>query len=327
MAERRLNALTGEWVIVSSGRLQRPWQGETAPAPAPQPQWRADCHLCPRSRRTAGSVNPDYAGVYVFDNDFPALPPSSSGVSSEPLLLREAVAGKCRVVCYSPRHDMTLATLDARAVAGVIESWTNETTVLAGDHAWVQVFENKGRMMGCSSDHPHGQIWATTVVPTIAQREDERQQQHAAAHGTLLLLDYVERELMLGERVVDANGSWAAVVPFWAAWPFEVMLLPRSRVDSFESMSDASRDDLRDLLMRTLAAYDRLFGVSFPYSMGWHGRGRTQGPHWQLHAHFYPPLLRSPTIRKFMVGFEMLAEAQRDLTPEEAAARLREVVS
>lgn len=327
MAERRFNALTGEWVIVSTNRLQRPWQGEVTSQTHTAPRWQHDCHLCPRTRRASGSVNPNYDGVYVFDNDFSALAASPVPTADDPLLRVEPIEGTCRVVCYSPRHDLTLAMLDARGVERVIETWGTETENLGRDAEWVQIFENKGRMMGCSSDHPHGQIWATSAVPSLARREDERQQQYAAAHGSALLLDYLRRELAVDERIVCRNRNWVALVPFWAAWPFEVLLVPCGRVDSFGSLSGESSDDLRDVLMSVLTAYDRLFGVSFPYSMGWHGRGRSQGDHWQLHAHFYPPLLRSPTVRKFMVGFEMLAEAQRDFTPEAAAARLRSLVS
>jgi UDPglucose--hexose-1-phosphate uridylyltransferase len=326
MAERRRNPLTGEWVIVSARRNERPWQGEQEiSTSAPPDRWQPDCYLCPRNTRAGGAVNPDYEGPFFFTNDFPALDDIEAPGSSEMLLLSEPIKGECRVLCYSERHDATLASMTVTELAGVVDLWRAQLHELGERYAWVQVFENKGEVMGCSSHHPHGQVWATSAVPTIALREDEQQRVHAAAGGNLLL-DYVERELRLNERVIAHNARWAAVVPFWATWPFEVLLLPLERRPSFNDLDTSDRLDLARILAAVLPAYDRLFGVSFPYSMGWHGRARGQGPHWQLHAHFYPPLLRSATIKKFMVGFEMLAEAQRDFSPESAAARLRDLV-
>ena len=245
----------------------------------------------------------------------------------DPLLRVESVTGRSRVLCFSPRHDATLATLSAQELDDVIDLWANEFTSLGKDHAWVQVFENKGAMMGASSPHPHGQVWATSVVPTIAHREDAPPTRLRRVRAATLLLDYAHRELALGERVVARNARWLAVVPYWAAWPFETLLLPLEHRCRFDDLDAHDRADLASILARLLPAYDRLFDVSCPYSMGWHGRGRDQGAHWQLHAHIFPPLLRSASVRKFMVGFEMLAEAQRDLTPEAAAARLRGLVS
>ena len=327
MSERRRNPLTDEWVIVSPGRVARPWQGEAAGADEPAPAWSAACHLCPRNRRASGSVNPDYSGTFVFDNDFPALDASVPATAATPLFQSMSIEGRCRVVCYSERHDRTLAVLDDAALARVIDAWRDEWSGLSREYAWVQIFENKGRMMGASSEHPHGQVWASAVVPTIPAREDEQQRAYQAAHHGRMLVDYARAEVEARERVVVATARWLAVVPYWAAWPFEVMLLPRLPCASFDALDDAMALELAHVLGRVLRAYDRIFGVSFPYSMGWHGRGRNQGDHWQLHAHFYPPLLRSPSVRKFMVGFEMLAESQRDLTPEAAAQRLRALVS
>jgi UDPglucose--hexose-1-phosphate uridylyltransferase len=328
MAERRYNPLTDDWVIVSPGRVARPWHGGTEPSvQVPAENWRADCHLCPRTTRASSVANPDYRGVYVFDNDFPALgdgAPADRGPSR--LLVREAIGGRCRVLCYAHRHDATLGSLDEPDVRAVVTAWCEETAVLGREHAWVQVFENRGRLMGSSNDHPHGQIWASSHVPTLPTREDARQRLHSDVHGQPLLLDYAATELAAGERVVACNGSWLAVVPYWAAWPFEILLLPRRHCPAMEDLRDAECDALATILKTIIGAYDRLFGVTFPYSMGWHGRARGQGPHWQLHAHFYPPLLRSATVRKFMVGYEMLAEAQRDLTAEDAAARLRALI-
>ncbi len=327
MAERRHNILTGEWVIVSPGRVKRPWQGAEATATAgASDRWRRDCYLCPRNPRVGGASNPDYSGTFAFDNDFPALDDTNVVASADPLLQVDSVTGRCRVLCFSPRHDATLATLSGAELARVIDLWGEEFASLGKDHAWVQVFENKGAMMGASSPHPHGQVWATSAVPTIARREDARQRDYARS-GATLLLDYAHREIALGERVVARNARWLAVVPYWAAWPFETLVLPLEHRCRFDDLDARDRDDLAAILARLLPAYDRLFDVSCPYSMGWHGRGRDHGAHWQLHAHIYPPLLRSASVRKFMVGFEMLGETQRDVTPEAAAARLRNLVS
>jgi UDPglucose--hexose-1-phosphate uridylyltransferase len=327
MAERRRNALTGDWVIVSPGRVNRPWQGDsTTPAAPMTNRWESDCHLCPRTTRASGAVNPDYRGVYAFDNDFPALQNAGGNAAAEQgdaLFRSQKAGGTCRVLCFSERHDATLASLDVGELGSVVGFWQREAVTLGAQYPWVQIFENKGTLMGCSSPHPHGQIWATSFVPTLALREDEHQRVHS---GAPLLLEYARREIELNERVVARNARWLAVVPYWAAWPFETLVLPLLHRTQFDELDARDVADLARLLEALLPAYDRLFDVSFPYSMGWHGRGRDQGRHWQLHAHVYPPLLRSATIRKFMVGFEMLAEAQRDLTPEHAAQRLRALV-
>lgn len=327
MAERRRNALTGDWVVVSADRVQRPWQGATESrlTGAALP-WQADCYLCPGNDRAGGTSNADYRGTYVFDNDFPALSGIAAPASDDALLQMQPVSGTCRVLCYSHRHDATLATLSEPELLSVVELWQAQTNALMREHAWVQIFENKGELMGCSSPHPHGQVWATSHVPTLAAREEESQRAYASNGGNLLR-DYAARELTLGERVVARNNHWVALVPFWATWPFELLLLPLGQRVAFGDLDGADRTDLARILRTILRAYDALFGASFPYSMGWHGRGRDHGDHWQLHAHFYPPLLRSATVRKFMVGFEMLAEAQRDFSPESAAQRLRDLTT
>jgi UDPglucose--hexose-1-phosphate uridylyltransferase len=328
VAERRYNALTGDWVILSPERANRPWQGSREHAAAPfVSRWERECYLCPRNARANGTVNPNYRGTYVFDNDFPALDVASDVIPQrDPLLHAETISGRCRVLCYSERHDATLASLSIPELAGVVDAWRDVAIDLGTAYPWVQIFENKGAAMGCSSPHPHGQAWATSVVPVLARREDQHQREHAESHGSTLLLDYAERELALGDRVVVRNERWMVVVPYWAAWPFETLLLPRQHRPDFDALDSHDITTLSEILSQLLPAYDRLFDVSFPYSMGWHGRGRDLGPYWQLHAHFYPPLLRSASVRKFMVGFEMLAEAQRDLTPEAAADRLRRLV-
>ncbi|PWH19318.1 MAG: galactose-1-phosphate uridylyltransferase [Ardenticatenia bacterium] len=325
---RRYNALTGEWVLVSPQRTQRPWMGQVERvAEAGRPRYDPDCYLCPGNARAGGVRNPDYTGTFVFTNDFPALLPEVSLQRSapHPLLVAEGERGTCRVVCFSPRHDLTLAEMSLAEIRAVVDVWASQVTELGNLYRWVQVFENKGEMMGCSNLHPHGQIWAGSALPNEPAKEDRQQAAYFAAHGTPLLLDYVAVEQEERVRVVVENAHWLAVVPFWAVWPFETLLLPKRHVLHLPMLDEAERDALADVLKRLLTRYDNLFQVSFPYSMGWHGApcGTEACTHWQLHAHFYPPLLRSATVRKFMVGYEMLAEAQRDLTAEQAAERLR----
>lgn len=325
---RRLNLLTGEWVLVSPHRMERPWQGKVEPAATEQrPQYDASCYLCPRNARAHGERNPDYTATHVFTNDFPALLPQQDDVAApaQPLLRSEHVAGTCRVICFSPRHDLTLAEMARPEIRAVIDAWAAQTTELGKTYRWVQVFENKGDLMGCSNPHPHGQIWALDTLPTEPQKEDERQRAHFTATKRVLLMDYLQEEAAAGERVVVENEHWLATVPHWATWPFELLLLPRRHVLRLPDLKTDERAALASVLKQVLVRYDNLFGISFPYSMGWHGApyDNDRHEHWQLHAHFYPPLLRSASVRKFMVGFEMLGEAQRDLTPEQAAARLR----
>lgn len=328
---RRQNPLTGEWVLVSPHRLQRPWQGaqETSLAAAVLAH-EPTCHLCPGNARMGGQINPDYCGVHVFANDYPALLRCSDGAPEDRLLRSEPETGICRVMCYAPRHDLALGRLGVAGIEAVIDAWASQFDELAAhdDIAAVTIFENRGEMMGASSPHPHGQIWATSSIPNELAREDAHQLAHWQAHGQSLLLDYLARELSLRERIVCESRDWVALVPFWAVWPFETLVLPRSPVADLASAQPMMRQSLAPLLEELTARYDALFGVPFPYSMGWHQRpARARAaPHFQLHAHFYPPLLRSATLRKFMVGFEMLAMPQRDMTPEAAAARLRAVV-
>ncbi len=326
---RRLNALTGDWVLVSPHRAQRPWLGrQDDPAPRQLPAYDPQCYLCPGNPRANGERNPDYAGAYVFTNDFAALLPEErpTDEAPHPLLRAGAVRGTCRVVCFSPRHDLTLARMPTPAVRAVIDVWAEEAAELARSYQWTQIFENKGDLMGCSNPHPHGQIWATDALPNEIQKEDRRQRRYLEEERTPLLVDYAALEIERQERVVDANEHWLAVVPYWAVWPFEMLLLPRRPVLRLPDLLPAERNSLAEALRRALARYDNLFSTSFPYSMGWHGAPAGEGDfsHWQLHAHFYPPLLRSASVKKFMVGYELLAEAQRDLTPEQAAQRLRE---
>ena len=328
---RRRNPLTGQWVLVSPQRDQRPWHGDTEHPLPPRAEQDADCYLCPGNTRSGGKENPRYSGPWVFDNDFPALLEMQQEqqhpvTEHDPLFQAAPVSGICRVICYSPRHDVSLGQLAQKDIHAVIDTWAAQLDELQDRYRWVQIFENRGTAMGCSNHHPHGQIWASDALPNEPALEDRHQHDYFEDAGRPLLIDYAEREQELGERIVCAEDDWIAVVPWWATWPFETLVMPVQPVQRLNETDDKSRDALATLLKRLLSAYDRLFDTPFPYSMGWHAApGTEDSPHWQLHAHFYPPLLRSATVRKFMVGYEMLAEAQRDITPETAAARLRDL--
>ncbi|MBN3215751.1 galactose-1-phosphate uridylyltransferase [Pectobacterium polaris] len=327
---RRFNPLKGEWILVSPHRAKRPWQGQQdEPDRATPPPYDPTCYLCAGNKRITGDINPHYQGTFVFTNDFSALmedtPDAPSG--DDELFRVQQARGVSRVICFSPDHSKSLPQLSLPALKAVIDTWSDQTEELGKRYPWVQVFENKGTMMGCSNPHPHGQVWANDFLPNEVQREDERQRDYFSRHGSPLLLDYVRREQADGSRIVVETEHWLAVVPYWASWPFETLVLPKFAVQRLPQLNDIQRDDLALILKKLTSRYDNLFQCSFPYSMGWHGapfKGDDIA-HWQLHAHFYPPLLRSASVRKFMVGYEMLAEAQRDLTAEQAAERLRSV--
>ena len=373
---RRRNALTGEWVLVSPHRMARPWQGRVEKRESEsRPEHDPTCYLCPRNERAGGERNPDYDGPWAFTNDFAALKEDSgSGIrdsrstpapfdiespisNPESLLEARPESGTSRVVCFSPRHDLTLPEMDVAGIRAVVDLWAREYAELGArdDIGWVQIFENKGELMGCSNPHPHGQIWAQSSIPGEPAKEDEHQRAHFDAHGRTLLADYLAAELAARERIVVENDGFVALVPFWAVWPFETIIIARQPHASLLDLGDTERDQLADILKRMTTRYDNLFETSFPYSMGIHQaptgfgirdsgsgmreagetvRGQAKGnpksqipnpeSHWHFHLHFYPPLLRSATVKKFMVGYEMLGEAQRDLTPEAAAQRLRE---
>lgn len=336
-SHRRYNPLTREWILVSPQRNRRPWQGqvETLP-PETLPAFDPDCYLCPGNARAGGVRNPDYAHTFVFDNDFPALVPETppSQVREGDLLVARAERGICRVVCFSPRHDLALPDMTPEDVGRVVDTWAAQIEELGALSIinYVQVFENKGAMMGASNPHPHSQIWATESLPDEPAREQLALQEWRTQRGGCLLCEYLALELgaQEGRRVVLQNAHWVALVPFWAIWPFETLVQSRRHVGSLPDVArvPAERAALSDILQRLTAGYDRLFRVRFPYSMGFHQQPTDGQPHpeWHLHAHFYPPLLRSATVRKFMVGFELLGTPQRDLTAEESAARLREMV-
>lgn len=325
---RRYNPLRDEWLLVSPHRAKRPWQGqEDAPQLSVPTAHDPDCYLCPRNRRVTGEMNPDYDGPFVFPNDFAALTPDAPSPSSDDRLFRaEGARGEARVICFSPDHGKTLPELSQREVEQVVDCWCTQSADLGARYRHVQIFENKGAMMGCSNPHPHAQVWATDYLPAEIDTEERTQAAWLAAHGRPMLVELAERESG-GPRTVVESEHWLAIVPWWAAWPFETLLLPRFPVARLDHLDADQRADLARALRMLTTRYDNLFACSFPYSMGWHGApsGTDHADAWQLHAHFYPPLLRSSSIRKFMVGYELLAEAQRDLTPEQAAERLRAV--
>ncbi|MCY3832551.1 MAG: UDP-glucose--hexose-1-phosphate uridylyltransferase [Chloroflexi bacterium] len=326
---RRYNPLLDEWVLVSPHRTQRPWRGRReGEPPERRPRFDPECYLCPGGIRANGARNPNYDSTFVFVNDFAAVLPQAPAppAAEDPLFRLSAVRGEARVICFSPRHDLTLAEMTSAEIQIVVDLWAQQTAELGQRFAWVQVFENRGELMGASNAHPHGQIWATESLGSIAAREDEQQRIYHARYGRGMLLDYARREAQSSERCVLENEHWLVVVPYWAIWPFETLLLPKTAVQRLPDLDKGQRRSLAAILKRLLVKYDNLFEVSFPYSMGWHGApyNGEDNSRWQLHAHFFPPLLRSATVKKFMVGYEMLAEAQRDITPEAAAQRLRD---
>ena len=329
---RRYNPLSREWVLVSPHRTQRPWQGQVEQtAPEQRPSYDPTCYLCPGNQRAGGLQNPPYDGTFVFTNDYAALllhTPEGTFEQGNGLIRAESERGTGRVVCFSPRHDLTLAEMTPAEIAPVVDEWIKQYQELGAlpQIGYVQIFENRGAMMGASNPHPHGQIWATEHLPLNVAREQAAQAEYFAANGRTLLADYLALELEEGTRIVVSNDHFVALVPFWAVWPFETLVISRRPAGALPDLDAAERAGLADILRSLTTRYDNLFQVSFPYSMGFHQRP-TDGaahPEWHLHAHFYPPLLRSATVRKFMVGFELLAEPQRDITAESAAERLRE---
>ncbi len=327
---RRLNPLTGEWVLVSPHRSARPWQGQTeTPVPAPALPYAPDCYLCPGNVRAGGILNPDYDSTFVFDNDFPALLPGAPAGEFEigGLLHAQRESGRCRVICYSPHHNLTLGQMGVAQIRQVIDTWVAEYQALGADPhiRAVTIFENRGSMMGTSNPHPHGQIWGNQTIPNELSKESNSQSQYQRVRGSCLLCDYAVLEAEQRERVVCENEHFLALVPFWATWPFETLVLPRVHVAALNELDDARRDAFAQVIKCLTTRYDALFGVPFPYTMGLHQRPTDGRDHseWHLHAHFYPPLLRSAAVRKFMVGYEMLAGPQRDITAEVAAAQLR----
>lgn len=334
---RRYNPLTGQWVLVSPHRAKRPWQGaDEKPQKNNQLPYDENCFLCANNTRVSGDVNPDYTGTYVFQNDHAALMVDTpdATVSMNPLFKAQSARGLSRVICFSPDHSKTLPELPVKAITAVVETWDQQIEELGKDFVWVQAFENKGSVMGCSQPHPHGQIWANSFLPNEIHRKNIMLRQYYQQHGSNLLVDYAQSELEDGSRIVVETEFWLAVVPYWAAWPFETMLMPKTHIRRMSELTVEQKEDLALAIKKLTSRYDNLFQCSFPYSMGWHYAPFFENDdnfedkntdHWQLHALFYPPLLRSATVKKFMVGYEMLAESQRDLTAEQAADKLRAV--
>eukprot|EP01028_Stygiella_incarcerata_P003939 TRINITY_DN1823_c1_g2_i1.p1 TRINITY_DN1823_c1_g2~~TRINITY_DN1823_c1_g2_i1.p1 ORF type:complete len:351 (+),score=64.94 TRINITY_DN1823_c1_g2_i1:63-1115(+) len=333
---RRYNPLIREWILVSPKRTDRPWKGQTEDRPVAVglPEHDPKCPLCPRNTRSSGGSNPDYKTCYVFTNDFSALKDDSplETVEEHELLRSAGERGTCRVICFSPRHNVTLSQMSVGEIKNVVKIWIEQLEELGKVWSWVQLFENKGAMMGCSQPHPHGQVWASHLLPTEAEKEDASQLEYFESHGMSgnLLYDYIQVEREKEERIVLDNGDWVVMVPYWAVWPFETLLAPsRKGVRRLTDLTESECTSLAEILKDILVIYDKVFDVSFPYSFGWHGAPTGDldlahdGQYWHLHAHFYPPLLRSATARKFMVGYEMLGSPQRDILPEEAASRLR----
>lgn len=328
-SHRRYNPLSGEWLLVSPHRNKRPWQGQQEASQWPDSQaYDPGCYLCPGNARVGGEINPPYKTTFAFTNDFSALTPQAPSfpIDSHPLFQTRAESGTSRVICFSPDHNKTMPLLNDAEILAVIQTWIKEASKLGETYASVQIFENKGAAMGCSNNHPHGQIWAQTQLPTVVQKEDLQQLNYWQKHGRPMLRDYLDQESAAKQRVVVENNHWMIVVPFWATWPFETLLLAKNQHARITELSEEEQISLGKILRDITSRYDNLFTSSFPYSMGWHGAPfkSNDTDHWQLHAHFYPPLLRSASIRKFMVGYEMLAEPQRDLSPEQAAERLRQ---
>ncbi len=329
---RRYNPLTGEWILVSPHRAKRPWQGQIEDSPPDdRPAYDPTCYLCPGNTRAGGKVNPNYAHTFAFDNDFPALLPDTptDEPQTHPLFRIQGERGIARVMCFSPRHDLTLAQMETTDIRLVVDLWAEQTLDLSARDfiSYVQIFENKGAMMGCSNPHPHGQIWSSSRLPREVEKELVNQRNYYNATGSTMLADYLAEEQRQNERIIYANDSWTALVPFWAIWPFEVMLISNRPAASIPDLSGEERDALADVLHHVTVRYDNLFHTSFPYSMGFHQKPSDGAdyPYWHLHAHFYPPLLRSATVKKHMVGYELLGTPQRDITAEQAAARLRDL--
>lgn len=326
---RRKNPLSGEWVLVSPHRNNRPWLGATEAVDSEElPKHDPSCPLCPGNQRANAETNPQYTYTHVFVNDFGALnavsPQAQS--STDPLFTYDAAEGECRVICFSPDHNKTLPEMSITELSAVITTWQQHYRELSAQYNCVQVFENKGAIMGCSQPHPHGQIWAHPHLSTEIEREDTHQSDYFQLHGRAMLADYAEKEIADASRIVFENKHWLVVVPFWAAWPFETLVLPKDSLQRLDELNEAQNKALAETLKVLTTKYDNLFRCSFPYSMGWHNAPAnldSSASYWRLHAHFYPPLLRSATVKKHMVGYEMLAESQRDLTPETAASILR----
>lgn len=324
---RRLNPLTGEWVLVSPHRTQRPWNGkEEIEKSADRKKYDPNCYLCPGNMRANGEKNPQYSDVFIFQNDFSALLPNQEQIEMkrDDFLQTRQVNGTCRVICFTPEHDLSLALAPEETILNVITAWKEQLNELRKIYPYIQIFENKGEIMGCSNPHPHGQIWAGDFIPEIIHKESINQKEYYQKNSSPLLMDYLVKELNIGHRIILENDDWAVLVPYWALWPYETMIIPKKHRARFNELNKNEMISLSKIMKKILVKYDNLFHTSFPYSMGWHYSpyNENDSAHWTLHGHFYPPLLRSASIKKFMVGYEMMAEPQRDITAEQAAEKL-----
>ncbi|HSI71272.1 MAG TPA: UDP-glucose--hexose-1-phosphate uridylyltransferase [Gillisia sp.] len=328
---RRYNILTGEWVLVSPHRTKRPWQGKTEKTyVSERPSYDPGCYLCPGNTRSSGAVNPNYTEPFVFENDFPALMPQGPGENvNDGLLVAESETGICKVVCFSPNHSLTLPLMETEEIKKVVKTWKKEYLELGSkpNINYVQIFENKGDIMGCSNPHPHGQIWSQRSLPPEVVKKSKHQLDYWEANSKSLLQAYLEQELEAGERIVLENEHFAALVPYWAVWPYEVMILPRKHYQHIGQLNPEEEIAFAEIIKTLCIKYDNLFETSFPYSSGIHQRPTSgeEFPEWHFHMSFYPPLLRSATVKKFMVGYELFASPQRDITAEQAAQTLREL--
>lgn len=327
---RRLNILTGEWVLVSPHRMKRPWQGKVESVPNAQlSAYDAGCNLCPGNKRADGTVNPSYIDPFVFTNDFSALLPSTpeGGENINDLLVSKSETGICKVICFSPNHSLTLPLMNQDEIQKVIQLWKDEFDLLSTNKLikYIQIFENKGEIMGCSNPHPHGQIWASSSVPTELLKETEQQEKYFQQHQQTLLSAYLDIELQQQERIVIENEHFVALVPYWAVWPYETMIISKRPIQQIIQFTEDENAAFASIIKELTIKYDNLFEVSFPYSAGMHQMPVNDQDYkgWHWHMHFYPPLLRSATVKKFMVGYEMLANPQRDLTPEQVALTLK----
>ncbi len=330
-SHRRYNPLTGEWILVSPQRTLRPWQGKVEQySNNSLPEYKSDCYLCPNNKRASGEINPDYYSTFVFDNDFSALKKDAVDffIRDSELLKAKSEKGICRVVCFSPKHNLTIAELEIEDIIEVIKTWRNEYSSLGGESFinYVQIFENKGKIMGCSNPHPHGQIWAQETIPNEPAKEQFNQLKYYKEKNSTLLSDYIKLEKQKQEIIVYENESFVLLVPFWAVWPFETMLLPKRAINNILQLKENEVTHFAEILKITTVKYDNIFNISFPYSSGIHQSPTDEldHPEWHFHMHFYPPLLRSAAIKKFMVGYEMLGEPQRDITPERSAEILKQ---
>ena len=331
-SHKRFNILTGEWVLVSPHRAKRPWQGQNEEiSNEKRPTHDLNCYLCAGNTRVNGQENPKYDDVFVFINDFPALQTTSPKFAvNEGLFKAESEQGICKVICFSPDHSKSLADMSVENINKVVKTWQNQYTELGSNNMvnYVQIFENKGAVMGCSNPHPHGQIWSQSTLPNEVDKKDQRLKAYFSKNKSNLLGDYLKQELQANERIIYQNDAFVVLTPFWAVWPFETMIVPKKQCENITMISQQDSLNFADAISKTTKAYDKLFNCSFPYSSGIH-QSPTNGEindHWRWHMSFYPPLLRSASVKKFMVGYEMFGSPQRDITPEQAAKRLRDLI-